>query len=723
MEALLKEPLMVAATVYDNRAKNKPIVRAAFVLTAVLISLALVIGYITYNFSYEMMVRSYEKFYLNKAQMLVNSVNYKASENDAHILQDLNAYWNTAKDRPKDEYICVVDKNGKLLLHTGSPETIGKYAGDNPVLGDNEVKEKKLCELVASRSEYVGNYISSAGQDQIAAFVAIPHKNWFLGVHRSRSALHAQIRHGYRPLIVGFVLVCGVLMPGSLFLLYRIFVRAQHRESAFVQALSSSEKRYQSLVDTMPLGLYRTDLQGNITFANRALADWIELPVEKCLGETIYNFYPEDVAREYLADDLEVVRASQGVDVLEVYRLKADGKTKSAEIMKTPVHGSDGDIIGLQGLVWDVTKRKQAEKKLEYTTAQLHTILQSVPSGIMTTDVSGTFTLINHKAEEILGFQAKDAIGKAITEFIPDSGLIKVISQKKTEFGKPFPFGKKTLIVSRSPIFDGNKLLGAVSVFHDESELESVQKQLREMKRLNDEFSSLVENSHDGVLITDQEKVLRVNPSFGRITGIVPSSLEEKAISRLDSENHVCLHAVKEVFGGVNRSEASITLRRRLKGGNEIFITGSPVKNQLGQIERVVMNFRDVTELESLESQIKKLSKACLESPGAVTRSIEAAAGIVAESLVTKNVLTYAIRVADVDSTVVLIGESGVGKDLFAGLIHKLSKRSDKPFVSVNCGAIPETLLESEFFGYEKGAFSGADKDGKPGLSSKPTEG
>ncbi len=75
-----------------------------------------------------------------------------------------------------------------------------------------------------------------------------------------------------------------------------------------------------------------------------------------------------------------------------------------------------------------------------------------------------------------------------------------------------------------------------------------------------------------------------------------------------------------------------------------------------------------------------------------------------------------ASKVAEVDSTVLITGESGVGKEVLASYIHANSKRSDKPFIKINCGAIPVTLLESEFFGYEKGAFTGASKEGKTGI-------
>ena len=81
-----------------------------------------------------------------------------------------------------------------------------------------------------------------------------------------------------------------------------------------------------------------------------------------------------------------------------------------------------------------------------------------------------------------------------------------------------------------------------------------------------------------------------------------------------------------------------------------------------------------------------------------------------------KNIIQIARQVANVDSTVLITGESGVGKDMVARFIHKNSSRADSPFIHLNCGAIPESLLESELFGYEPGAFTGADKKGKKGL-------
>jgi two-component system response regulator AtoC len=89
---------------------------------------------------------------------------------------------------------------------------------------------------------------------------------------------------------------------------------------------------------------------------------------------------------------------------------------------------------------------------------------------------------------------------------------------------------------------------------------------------------------------------------------------------------------------------------------------------------------------------------------------------LIAESLAMRKLLSKAKRIAAFPSTVLIVGETGVGKEMMADYIHQHSPRVDMPFIKVNCGAIPESLLESEFFGYERGAFTGAKKEGNPGI-------
>lgn len=696
----------------DLGKRKLPLARLTFTLGAGLISAALVIGFITYQFSFDMIQRSYQKLYLSKAQMIVKLVKDELDEPDDVVLSDMFSAWEASTGRPPDEYICVVDNDSKLILHSADPETVGNFIGDNPVLGETTAKEKKLGSLIQAHQDYVGRYISSAGKDQIAAFVPIPKKNWMLGVHRSKALVEKELQEGFRPFAFGFILVCGMLMPLTLGFLYKTFNAAQRKQQQYAAALQNSENRYHSLVETLPHELYRTDLAGRITFANRTMLENLDVELDECLGRTAFDFYPEEVAKRYLEQDLKIIRTGATLDVID-HQHTPGRDDRYVQIIKTPVYDTKGKIVGIQGISCDVTEKKLAEDKLEDTRAHLEALLQWVPSGIIAVNMEGRLTIINQEAEKILGIDAAKSVGRHITEIIPDTSLLKVIDAKKAELGKVYHWDEKTLVVSRSPIYRGEVILGGVSVFQDQSEIESVQKQLKDMQRLHNEISSLVENSYDGVLITDTQKVLKVNSSFGRITGLAAISLENRDISELDSERHVCMAVVQEICRYVIQQRKALTLIRNLRSGNEIFVTGSPVLDSTGHVERIVMNVRDVTDLKSREEQIEEL---CRGSRSTVNNCASAYNGIVAESPAMRNLKNLCERLSQVDSTVLLFGETGVGKDVLTCLIHRLSNRREKPFISINCGAIPENLLESELFGYEKGAFSGAVKEGKAGL-------
>ncbi|MFH1058047.1 MAG: sigma 54-interacting transcriptional regulator [Pseudomonadota bacterium] len=696
----------------ELRTRTRPIAKATFLLGAGLISAALAIGLVTYNYSFTMTVRGYQSFYLNKAQTLVSSVQITPDDSDRNLLNAIDRLWSQGGNRPPDEYICVVDVKGNLLLHTASPTTVGNYAGDNPVLAENERPERKLCDLVNTQADYVGEYISSEGKDQIAAFVAIPERNWVLGVHRSRSALRNEIREGFRPFALGFVLVCGLLMPIGLLLIYNTYRTAQRRQFQSELALQESERRYQSLVDAMPQSLFRCDRQGRLTFANRAFLAAAGVRLADCLGQPVYDYLDPGLAETNQAEDRDILAA--GITSDSVQRHGGPGAGRFLEMVKNPVRDSQGNIEGIQGIFWDVTAREQARAQLAQTKALFETVLQSVPSGILAVDEGLRLTLVNRMAEEILGFAAAEVLGRLVTDVIPDSGLAAVVSEGSSQLGQHYLWGEKRLLISRRPIYQGQAIIGGVSIFQDESELETVQRQLGQIKRLHDEQNTLVENLHDGVLVADAQQVLKVNPSFGRITGLAPAMVENKRLADLEHDRHPALAVLAGITAQVLRVQTSVTQRHMLAGGNEVFITGTPVFGQGQEVVRVVINLRDVTELKTLEEQIKRLSDFALAAPE--DRGGQAMQGVVAESAQMQGLVQLCLRVARVDSTVLLTGESGTGKDVLARLIHRMSPRHQRPFISINCAAVPENLLESEFFGYERGAFSGADREGKPGL-------
>lgn len=239
---------------------------------------------------------------------------------------------------------------------------------------------------------------------------------------------------------------------------------------------------------------------------------------------------------------------------------------------------------------------------------------------------------------------------------------------------------------------------------------------LQEVKRLNKELNAIIESSYDGFYITDGKGItIRVNSAYERITGIKAEEVIGRKVEELVDKGMYS----QSVTSLVLEKKEPVTIMHDIKTGKRVLITGNPVFNEKGEIVRVVTNVRDMTELNNLRKQLEE-TKELTEKYELELKELRnvgfAFDEIIAYSSEMKNILEIAARVAKVDSTVMITGESGVGKDVIAGAIHKASARGEGPFIKVNCAAIPETLLESELFGYEKGAFTGANTTGRQGM-------
>ncbi|GAE27179.1 sigma54 specific transcriptional regulator [Halalkalibacter wakoensis JCM 9140] len=251
----------------------------------------------------------------------------------------------------------------------------------------------------------------------------------------------------------------------------------------------------------------------------------------------------------------------------------------------------------------------------------------------------------------------------------------------------------------------------------ESSSIEKLIKKLKETEQLNRELDTIIENSYDGIYITDSEgRTLKTNTSIERITGIPKEYYIGKKVDNLIKrgilENSVTHKVVKE--------KRTVSIVQANFKGKETLITGNPVFNKNGEVEKVVTNIRDLSELNELQLALRKANelnenyKKELEKLKGGNRNIE---GIIVSSQELKMVYETAQRISNVDATVLILGETGVGKDVLAKFIFNNSLRAkDGEFIKINCGAIPPDLLESELFGYESGAFTGASKNGKPGM-------
>lgn len=266
--------------------------------------------------------------------------------------------------------------------------------------------------------------------------------------------------------------------------------------------------------------------------------------------------------------------------------------------------------------------------------------------------------------------------------------------------------------IDRLVIFNRNNQLTGVLTRIDlinkvHKALENTEDILAEAFETNKKLKSIIEASYDGIIVVDEHSIVQmVNSSYFRLQ----NSLQEPHGKPLADIPLECCLQINKVFQEVLQKRKVVFDRFRGKNFSELAITGSPVLDEQNHPTLVVIGLRDYTELNKLKLQSARYSQ---ELKSLRTKDQKE---LIFHDKAMELVVQKVLRVAEVDSTVLLTGESGVGKEVIARTIHHSSTRADGPFIEINCGAIPENLLESELFGYEKGAFTGANKDGKPGM-------
>jgi len=232
-----------------------------------------------------------------------------------------------------------------------------------------------------------------------------------------------------------------------------------------------------------------------------------------------------------------------------------------------------------------------------------------------------------------------------------------------------------------------------------------------------------IEFSYDGFYITNNEaNTIYVNKSYERITGLRREDLIGRNMADL-VDNGIISEATSF---RVLKDKKPVTINQTFNTGKKALVVSTPFFDKNNDILMIVTKVRDITELKSLEQKYKKSTvenikyKSLIEELNLQNASSDY---IVAEDESMLNLLLMAKRLARVDTTIIIYGETGTGKELIAKYIYNNSNRSNKPFVKINCGAIPENLIESEFFGYTEGSFTGAVKGGKSGIFEAANDG
>lgn len=343
----------------------------------------------------------------------------------------------------------------------------------------------------------------------------------------------------------------------------------------------------------------------------------------------------------------------------------------------------------------------------------LEEILDNTNNAIIAVDPLGRIIYANRAVYNILKIPVRDLVGQSVTTHFPETGLLRVFETGIAELGQQMTLNNTVLLSSRTPIYVHGELVGAVAVFQDITILQNFIDNLviehEKTKQLQSILEVVLNTAYDGLIVVNKEGIVTMtNQAFANFFQQTPEDMIGKPITEVYENPKFpdVLETGQPVHGYIHDLN-----------GHEIIASRIPIVQEgkiVGALGKVV--FKDVDELyaltkkvDSLRSELDYYKKTLIQKNRSALKLFKGkneAMGALVET---------ALRVAKSGSTVLLRGESGTGKELFAQLLHSESSRWQGSFIKVNCAAVPENLLESELFGYEDGAFTGARKGGQPG--------
>lgn len=433
-------------------------------------------------------------------------------------------------------------------------------------------------------------------------------------------------------------------------------------------------------------GVFTVDEEMKITSFNAAaelITGWNQ---EEVLGRPCKVVFKSSICGHACAVASCIMKNCRIFHDRDVYMVRKDGTSFPASISASPLIDADNRIIGGVESFRDISE-----------TIKSDLIINAVAEGVVTFDRNGIITSFNQGARKITGWTETDVVGRPCDElfFAADGISACPLMDKKSEpcniidqdgFVTDKDGFNLPISVSITPMLDGDgQAIGCVQTFKDNTD--ALQNRL------------ILDSIADGVFTVDRNWKIT---SFNLAAEIITGWEREDAIGSYCSDvfhSSICgknCAIAESLYKGRPVSNRSLTIVDIDGKNKSISISAAPLVDVVGNVIGGVETFRDLSVEETLRKQL--MLRYTFDE-------------VISKSPAMQRYFQILPDIATSDSTVLILGESGTGKGVMAEAIVNASSRKDKPFVSVNCGAIPETLLESELFGYRSGAFTDARKD------------
>ncbi len=383
------------------------------------IAVALVLAYGGFRASVALIQRTVQTAYLDQGAILADVADLFPGTLP-QVLKELRALWERQERRPADAYLCVVDRSGRLVLHTQAPETVGSFIGDHRLLSESDSGAEKLMDLVHAGVPYVGAYRSSAGSLQVAAFYPAPRRGLLIGVHRSAPVLRHEVLKALAPLGVGACLLAVILMPLAFWSFFRAVSKAHRGQRFLWLRLREREAVFKAFMDHLPAACFIVGEDGCYQYVNPHY--------ENLFGdrETVLGKTPEQIFGRKIGEriaDLDRDARDRGQVTYEMKALTKSGEYRVL-LAKKFLIPAERSRVPLGTVALDVTELHEARRRAEASEKKLNAVVAAAPMGICVLDLQ-RIQWCNEAAARELRAEAPSLPGRPIEDFLQDGEALR----------------------------------------------------------------------------------------------------------------------------------------------------------------------------------------------------------------------------------------------------------------------------------------------------------
>jgi PAS domain S-box-containing protein len=489
------------------------------------------------------------------------------------------------------------------------------------------------------------------------------------------------------------------------------------------EALRATERSLRLIFDTIPGFVCTLSAAGEVELLNRQTLEYFGKTAEELKNwATSDAVHPDDLPR--VIDGWRCSVETGQPYVVELRQRRADGVYRWFQARALPARDTEGRITGWYMLLTDVDDRQRAEEALRASEQSLRLIFDSIPGFVSTVGAAGEVELVNRQTLEYFGKTAEELKKWETSDALlhPDD-LPRLIDgwRRAVETGRPVELEHRSrgadgvyrwFLLRGRPQRDAEgrvvRWYNLVTDIDDRKRAEGeLERAFDELARSEAELRTIIDAIPQLIVALGADgQFLDANRAVLEYTGLTKEEVRSERFNEVfhpeDSER------LRDVRAAAISRGVPFEYERRLRHRDGqyrwLLVQYNPVRDKRGAVIRWYGTGTDIDDRKQAEERTRQENVALREQIDQVFMFEE----IVGSSPALKTVLSSIVKVAPTDSTVLITGETGTGKELIARAIHKASPRADQAFISVNCAAIPPSLIASELFGHEKGAFTGA---------------